>query len=694
MAGRSASESFEGSIIIGAVILGGLVMGAILLTPFLIVGVPAYIGYRIWSDSPARAEKLARQETEALYNHAVNGRVQLSDAEIERELTKSWPSDMPTALRIQLLDLGRTLFEAEGLSPDIPPMPALCNSLEGGRYRDHLARLGQARSDRGISIAALETISQALAPIAQAAPPIESDVLVEISQFLEPLGPVVEAVVAPFFEDTPYMLFKELRGQIDANLRATTRTGRPIYPRDHKGDGLVHTYLRGTILEEVFRLRTPFAIPEERRFEHVHMVAGSGHGKTQTLQYLIAQDLPHVAYGDRSVVVIDSQGDLIETILRHAGLPPDRIVLIDPEDIEWPVSLNLFSVGQERLEGYTALDRERLSNSIIELYDFVLGSLLGAGMTSKQSVVFRYITRLMFHIEGATIHTLRDLLEPEGTDQFQDEIAQLDGTARRFFESEFNSKEFATTKTQVLRRLYGVLENQTFERMFANPETKFDMFTELNAGKLILINTSKSLLKEQGTQIFGRFFIALIAQTAQERATLPGRDRLPAHIYIDEAQDYFDQTLGVILSQARKYRVGMTMAHQYLGQLTSGLADAFDANTAIKLAGGVSQKDARSLAGAMNADADRITQLPKGTFATSIRGLTRRAVPLSFPFFVLEKRPRADAETLAAIKDHSRQAYAAPWSSKDTGAAQREDPIEGPNEETGPDDPLKPSSEL
>ena len=107
--------------------------------------------------------------------------------------------------------------------------------------------------------------------------------------------------------------------------------------------------------------------------------------------------------------------------------------------------------------------------------------------------------------------------------------------------------------------------------MFTNPQSKFDMFTELNSGKLILINTSKSLLKEQGTQILGRFFIALIAQAAQERATLPDYNRLPAMVYIDEAQDYFDRNIGLILSQARKYQVGMIMAHQYLGNATSAL---------------------------------------------------------------------------------------------------------------------------
>lgn len=397
---------------------------------------------------------------------------------------------------------------------------------------------------------------------------------------------------------------------------------------------------------------------------------------------------------DKSVVVIDSQGDLISTILKAKVLPPEQIVLIDPEDIAWPVSLNLFSVGQDRLGQYGDLERERLTNSIIELYDFVLGSLLSAGMTAKQSVVFRYVTRLMFHIPDATIHTLRELMEPDGAQKYQAHIAKLDGTARRFFETEFDSKEFANTKTQVLRRLYGVLENQTFERMFSHPESKFDMFTELNAGKLILINTAKSLLKEQGTEIFGRFFIALIAQAAQERATLPNWDRLPAMVYIDEAQDYFDQNIGIILSQARKYRVGMVMAHQYLGQLAAGLQEAFEANTSIKLAGGVSARDARALAGQMSADPDMIQRQPKGTFATYVRGLTARAVPISFPFFVLENMPRNTGDEIEAIREHSRNAYASPWRNTVTDSSSDGNQDTEELEENPPNDPTAPSPEL
>jgi hypothetical protein len=69
---------------------------------------------------------------------------------------------------------------------------------------------------------------------------------------------------------------------------------------------------------------------------------------------------------------------------------------------------------------------------------------------------------------------------------------------------------------------------------------------------------------------------------------------MPTFVYVDEAADYFDRNIGIILSQARKFNVGMVLAHQYLGQLDTKLQDAFAANTAIKFAGGVSNKDARA----------------------------------------------------------------------------------------------------
>ncbi len=82
-----------------------------------------------------------------------------------------------------------------------------------------------------------------------------------------------------------------------------------------------------------------------------------------------------------------------------------RLCIIDPTDVEWPVALNLFDAGMDRINQYSQLDRERLINGILELYDFVLGSLLDAGMTQKQSVIFRYITMsILLYINVAIKH--------------------------------------------------------------------------------------------------------------------------------------------------------------------------------------------------------------------------------------------------------------------------------------------------
>ena len=502
---------------------------------------------------------------------------------------------------------------------------------------------------------------------------VGTDLLRSIGNLDEVTSQII--TIAHADELTELNLLSRLRAHLERNIIAASG-GNPADPAsfnrapkmpaqfDAKSpEQLVTTYLGNTPLLELFDQQLNFTIPTASRFEHHHIVAGSGHGKTQTLQYLIAQDLAAMEHEARSIIVLDSQGDLIRNVAQMAIFGPegplrDKIVIIDPSDVEWPVSLNLFDVGMERLKDYDPLERERLTNSILELYDFVLGTLLDAQMTQKQNVIFRYVTRLMLHIPNATIHTLRELMEPGGEKKFAESIAKLTGTPKHFFETEFSSREFEQTKKQVLRRLWGILENQTFERMFSHPRSKLDLFKEMNAGKVILINTAKDLLKEQGTEIFGRFFIAMIAQAAQERATLPAHKRIPTFVYIDEAQDYFDRNIGLILAQARKYNVGMTLAHQYLGQLEPKLQEAFAANTAIKFAGGVSAKDARALAPMLYTQAEFIEGQPKGSFAAHIRGVTKGAVPLGFPFGYLEDLPKMSKAERQSLQQTMRNHYA------------------------------------
>ena len=159
-------------------------------------------------------------------------------------------------------------------------------------------------------------------------------------------------------------------------------------------------------------------------------------------------------------------------------------------------------------------------------------------------MIFKYLARLMLEIPNANIHTLRDLMDD--AEPFIPYMEQLRGSARYFFEREFFDRSFAPTKKQISKRLWGVLATPSFERMFAQPTNKVDMFEMLNRGSIILINTAKDVLKQEGCMLFGRFFLSMISQATMERSVVPEKERTPTTIYIDEAHEYFDDNIGIL----------------------------------------------------------------------------------------------------------------------------------------------------
>jgi len=495
--------------------------------------------------------------------------------------------------------------------------------------------------------------------------------LVELLE--DPAEVIRQLLVFPYDYDKMRLgLFERVRDQLGTNMLVASgfrpddnifeRSDRLVAPPAQKGKSpteLARMYLAGTPLLSVLELPVPFHIPEEARFEHCHIVGGTGHGKTQLMQRMIHADLIVAQQERRSVVVIDSQGDLINKLVRLALFDPDapdsladRLVLIDPADIDFPAALNLFDAHLERLQGYRAVDRERVLNGIID-------AMLGAELTQKQGVIFRYLARLMVTIPGATIHTLMRLME-DGK-PFKPHMEKLEGSARYFFETEFFHPSFAATKKQILKRLWGVLSTPAFERMFAQEANKLDLFEAMNDGKIIFVSTAKDLLKSDGSALLGRFFIAMLAQAALERSTIPAEDRTPTFVYVDEAQEYFDDSIETILNQARKYRVGLTLAHQTLDQLSPRLRSAIHSNTSLKCVGGVSAKDARALADELHTTSDFIESMKRrhgrSEFAVWLKQMTPQAIRLSVTLGFLERQPLLTEEALEEVLDVNRERY-------------------------------------
>jgi hypothetical protein len=394
----------------------------------------------------------------------------------------------------------------------------------------------------------------------------------------------------------------------------------------------------------------PLVIPEETYFEGQWIVAPPGTGKTQ----FIAQQIYNLLCSGEncSIIVIDSQDQLIPTLshlkMFAQGQPDqDNLVLIDANDVEFPVAFNIFDLGLHR-GNLTLLEKERQLNTALETMMFLMDSLLGSDLTGKQQVVFRFIVQAMFEIPDATIYTLKELLSKGGYEKYKKYLDKLEGAAGEFFRDQFNDKQFTQTKDEIVRRLYGILGIRQWERMFNNPKSKFDLFTEMNAGKMILINTSKALLQQKGCEALGRFFLCLLAIAAQRRATLP--HKIPVYVFVDEVQDYLPQTSDsnflVILEQARKQRVSITCAHQYLSQLSQRTIETLQ-GVAMKRASSLTDRDAHTMARGMRTKPEFLEQQPRFVFATYVRNLTPEAVPIKVEPGLLDTLPKMTEQEYA-----------------------------------------------
>jgi hypothetical protein len=686
----AANAAIAVFLVLAAIIL--VVVGGMFLLPVvLIIGIAK--GVHWYMHRPTPTDQLYSQAQQRTITANFPEPEKFIDAYIDRFLDAT-RDDLPAyQIYLAIAHIADALYKEENLTNPLPPIAA-ANSIEEGRYRDQLIAHQRKTADaphtlevfnRALGKCFLDFIA-ALPPIAKATPAefAKCDEIAPFAAFplidvLPDAANLIMPLMLPFFaEDVEQLsLFADIRKQLDRNFHQVSGVDCPapshklITPDKHKGTPreIAAAYLANTPFEALFYVPIPFSLTDQQRYEHMHVVGGSGHGKTQLLQRLILDDLRREQ--PPALVIVDSQGEMLRKIqqldLFAPGKPlSDRLVIIDPEDVEYSPALNMFDLKAARLGGYSQTIKEQIEASTIETFSYVFGAL-AAELTSRQNTTFAFVTRLMLSVPGATIHTLRELFEDSAASieasPFAEHIRKLDPTSQAYFENQFFTKTYSQTKQQIARRLYSVLQVPAFDRMFAAKTNRLDMFEALQNSSVVLINTSKALLKTDASALFGRYMIARVISAAFERIAIEANKRNPAFLIVDEAAEYFDENLETLLSQARKFDVGVLFAHQHLDQLTPGLRAAVAANTSIKLAGGVSDKDARALASDMRTTPDFITGMAKHSksteFACYVRNYTSNAVRLKIPFGRLERAERMTLEQQAQIVAGNRQRYAA-----------------------------------
>ena len=298
-----------------------------------------------------------------------------------------------------------------------------------------------------------------------------------------------------------------------------------------------------------------FGIKRDDRKRHVYAVGKSGVGKSKLLELLIRQD---IAYG-YGLCLIDPHGDLIENILGF--IPEERVedvVLIDPSDSEWPVSFNPFQKVPQDL-------KHQMAQEFIE----VMKKQFGANWTPRLEHVFRFTVLAMLDYPEATMRGMVSML----TDRpYRQKVIEYitDDMVKRFFAVEFAdwSERFDTDAIiPLVNKLGQFLSMPMLRNIFAQKENKIDFEEILNNEKILLINLSKGKLGEENSSFFGSMFITKIKQAGMTRAKIPEEQRRSFYLYIDEFHNLVTNSFVNLFSEARKYALNLTVAHQYTAQL-------------------------------------------------------------------------------------------------------------------------------
>lgn len=322
----------------------------------------------------------------------------------------------------------------------------------------------------------------------------------------------------------------------------------------------------------------------EERVRHTYVIGASGTGKSTFLFNLMYQD---IAEG-RGVAVFDPHGDLIEKIL--GSIPEKRIddvVLVDPSDQTHSVGFNILSTHSDLEKNLLASDLvsvfQRLSTSWGDQMGSVLNNAILAFLESKQ---------------GGTLADLRRfLIEPKFRDEFLKTVA--DPEVLYYWKKGFPLLSGSKSVGPILTRLETFLSPKPIRYMVSQKVNRLDFADIMNSGKIFLASLPQGKMGKENSYLMGSLLMAKFQQTAMSRQSLAISERRDFFLYADEFHHFITPSMAEILNGARKYRVGLILAHQELRQLERDreVASAVLSNPYTRICFRLGDADAKALAG-------------------------------------------------------------------------------------------------
>lgn len=399
---------------------------------------------------------------------------------------------------------------------------------------------------------------------------------------------------------------------------------------------------------------TEIRMKREDRFRHFYVIGQTGTGKSSIFQVMIRQDLKN---GD-GLCVVDPHGELIESILPF--IPRERaddVVYFNPADMERPMGLNLLEGGSDEEKEYVALEA---MNIMIKLFN---EEIFGPRI---QDYFRNGCLTLMADPEGGALTDIVRLFTDDDYQKLKVEHVK-NPIVRSFWENQM-AKTGAREKQEMIpyfaAKFGQFVTNTMMRNIIGQAKSAFDFSKIMNEGKILLINLSKGAVGEINSKLLGMIVVSKLQMAALARQKILEKGgRKDFFLYIDEFQNYVTDSIEVILSEARKYRLSLNMAHQYIAQLEgpdrkSKVKDAVFGNVGSMMAYKIGAQDAEYMAKEMApvfSDQDLINlDKFKAVMKLAIDGQPSR------PFSITPVNPyleKGDMEAAEAYKQLSRLKY-------------------------------------
>ncbi|MBI4262588.1 type IV secretion system DNA-binding domain-containing protein [Candidatus Uhrbacteria bacterium] len=334
-------------------------------------------------------------------------------------------------------------------------------------------------------------------------------------------------------------------------------------------------------------------IKREDRRRHVYIIGKSGSGKSVLLANMVKQD---IANGD-GVCVIDPHGDFADDVL--SSVPKERaedVIYFDPSDAERPMGLNM-------LEAETEQEKDFATQEMIAIFYKLVTDPSMIGPMFEHYMRNAMLTLMADPKNGNTIVEIPRILTDKEFQRHQLRAVD-DPIIRAFWEKELPQTS-GQTKGEMLPYLVSkigrFIENQLMRNIIGQPKSGFNFRQIMDEKKILIANLAKGKIGEMNSNLLGLILVSKLQMAAMRRADLAEEKRHDFYLYIDEFQNFITKSIATILSEARKYRLDMTIAHQYMGQLVQDgknteIRDAVLGNAGTMLSFRIGVEDAEVLA--------------------------------------------------------------------------------------------------